>query len=271
MNTPCSFDSDSMTFSGSPVDQARCLLRTVKKAGNVDDGPITLPPGLSALLATPSALNVTKSQLRLHLQKKGIPEDTVGGPVTERVCRANDDSPSAPFARYFVIHDTSFKLDAGQTFDPALINTQQWEFNHLEKLPREKTHIYITRTGQTLTDNKYTTPWRATQFELKPHHTHFKGLFLHHELVQPRMGPGETDVESPDPGFTPEQYARLALQYVIDGVRHGSWMVPAFHCVLDLHVGTHDDPQHFDLAAWDSALQTMLADVRAEQPATEIS
>jgi hypothetical protein len=41
-------------------------------------------------------------------------------------------------------------------------------------------------------------------------------------------------------------------------------MVPAFHCVLDLHVGDHDDPQHFDLAAWAAALEKMVADVRAE-------
>jgi hypothetical protein len=32
-------------------------------------------------------------------------------------------------------------------------------------------------------------------------------------------------------------------------------MIPAFHCVLDLHVGDHDDPQHFDIAAWSDALQ----------------
>jgi len=40
-------------------------------------------------------------------------------------------------------------------------------------------------------------------------------------------------VDSPDPGFTPAQYERLALQYIIASVRRGSWMIPAFHCVLD--------------------------------------
>jgi hypothetical protein len=271
MDTPCSFDANQMTFAGTPVDQTRCLLRTVKRGGEVGDAQADLPEVLSSLLGNPSNLNVTKSQLRLYLQKQGIPESTVGGSVTDRVCHADSDSPSAPLARYFVIHDTSFKLRAGQTFDPAFINTENWRGNRLANLPRGKTHIYITRLGQTLTDNEYTTPWRATQFEIKPNHTHYRGLFLHHELVQPRMGPGKSDIDSPDPGFMPEQYARLALQYVIASVRRGNWMVPAFHCVLDLHVGTHDDPQHFDLAAWDAALQTTLAAARAEQPEMMVS
>ena len=116
--------------------------------------------------------------------------------------------------------------------------------------------------GETLTDNGYKTPWRATQFELQT--TRYRGLCLHHELVQPRKGPGKSDAESPDPGFTPAQYERLALQYVIASVRRGSWMIPAFHCVLDIGVGDHDDPQHFDLAAWGAAIEKVLADVRGQ-------
>jgi hypothetical protein len=163
-----------------------------------------------------------------------------------------------------VIHDTSTKLKPNQTFDPALIDSPNWKGNQLAKLERGKTHVYITRRGETLTDNSYITPWRATQFELKPTHTHYRGLFLHHELVQPRMGPGKSDPDSPDPGFTPVQYSRLALQYVIASVRRGSWMIPAFHCVLDLQVGDHDDPQRFDLVAWGNAVEQTIADVRQQ-------
>jgi hypothetical protein len=262
MTTPCPFDSTQLTFVGSPIDQARCLLRTVKRAGNVDEAKANLPPVLSGLLANPAALGVTKAQVRSFLQTQGIAESTVGGPVMDRICHANDDNPAAPLARYFVIHDTSFKLDPGEDFNPAFINTAAWSGNKLSGLADGRTHIYITRLGETLTDRDYGTPWRATRFE-KPS-VRFKGLFLHHELVQPRMGPDDHDFDSPDPGFTPAQYARLALQYVIAGVRRGAWMVPVFHCVLDLGVGDHDDPQHFELAAWDAALGTILAGVRAE-------
>lgn len=264
MNSPCPFDKAQLAFSGSPVDQARCLLRFVKRGGEVDDSPVALPPVLAELLADPKAVDITAAQLRLYLRKRGIAESTVGGSVSEPVCHADSDNPAAPLARYFVIHDTSTKLSAKQTFDPGLIDSPAWRGNQLASLARGKTHIYITRLGETLTDNTYSTPWRATQFELKtgPKPSLYKALFLHHELIQPRMGPGKSDIDSPDPGFTPAQYERLALQYIIASVRRGSWMVPAFHCVLDLHVGDHDDPQHFDLAAWSRALGTMLADAR---------
>jgi len=254
MNTPCPFNQQQMSFTGSAAEQARCLLRFVNRVGNVDDTPTTLPPVLAALLAAPQTLTISRAQLRSHLQHQNISESTVGGSVDDPVCRADTNNPAAPFARYFVIHDTSTKLADNQTFDPAFINTTAWSGNNLATVPADKTHIYINRLGRTKTDTAYSTPLRATQFELRPAHTRFRGLCLHHELVQPRKGPGHSDPEAPDPGFTAAQYERLALQYCIASVRRGSWMIPAFHCVLDLHVGDHDDPQKFDLAAWDHAI-----------------
>ena len=262
MNTPCSFDQSNLSFVGSPAEQARCLLRFVKRVGDVGDTPATLPPALDGLLNAPQSVGITKVQLRSYLQQHHISESTIGGSVDDSVCRANTNNPAAPLAQYFVIHDTSTKLHSGETFDPNFINTASWSGNRLSTQARGKTHIYITRLGETLTDNDYLTPFRATQFELHPPHTRFRGLFLHHELVQPRMGPGNSDPDSPDPGFTQVQYERLALQYIVASVRRGSWMIPAFHCVLDLNVGDHDDPQHFDLAAWGIALGALLTTVR---------
>jgi hypothetical protein len=266
MNTPCSFDLTHLSFAGSAVEQAQCLLRFVKRVGNVDDTPAMLPPVLSGLLASPQSLDVTKAQLRSYLQAHNIREDASGGSIDDPVCHANSDDAAAPLARYFMIHDTSTKLQSGESFDPNFINTASWSGNHLSQLPRGKTHIYITRLGETLMDNNYQTPWRATQFELHQPHALLRGVFLHHELVQPRMGPGASDPDSPDPGFTPVQYQRLALQYLLASVRRGSWMIPAFHGVLDLHVGDHDDPQHFDLAAWGNALVTIRSAVKGGAP-----
>ncbi len=265
MNKPCPFDQSRLSFVGSPVQQAGCLLRFVKQLGKVDDTPATLPAVLAGLLGAPETMDVTKAQLRSYLQRHAIAESTVGGSLDDPVCRADTNNPSKPLARYFVIHDTSTKLSSGQTFDPNFINTASWSGNKLSSQPRGKTHIYITRLGETLTDADYHTPRRATQFELHPPHTRFRGLFLHHELVQPRMGRGASDADSPDPGFTKVQYQQLALQYLLASVRRGSWMIPAFHCVLDLHVGDHDDPQRFDLAAWDAALEAMLTAVRTPE------
>lgn len=264
MNTPCPFDQTHLSFVGTAVEQARCLLRFVKRVGIVDDTPATLPTVLNDLLSAPQSLDVTKTQLRNYLSQHNIPESATGGSISDPVSRADTNNPSARLAQYFVIHDTSSKLQPGQTFDPNFINTASWSGNRLSNLTRGKTHIYITRLGETLTDADYSTPRRATQFELHPPHTLFRGLFLHHELVQPRMGQGSSDAESPDPGFTQIQYERLALQYLLASVRRGSWMVPAFHCVLDLHVGDHDDPQRFNLAAWGTALEAMRAAVRGD-------
>jgi hypothetical protein len=263
MYTPCPFDLSRLSFVGSPAEQARCLLRFIKRVGNVDDTPATLPPVLGGLLDAPQTVDITKAQLRSHLQQHHIPESTVGGSVDDPVSRANSNNPAAPFAQYFMFHDTRSKLNPGETFDPDFINTARWIGNKLSAQKRRQTHIYITRLGKTLTDNEYRTPFRATQFESRQPHTRFRGLFLHHELVQPRMGPPTGgDPDSPDPGFTPVRYERLALQYLLASVRRGSWMIPAFHGVLDLHVGDHDDPQRFDLAAWDNALGTLRAAVR---------
>ena len=44
MNTPCSFDLTHQSFAGTAVELAQCLLRFVKRVGNVDDTPVTLPP-----------------------------------------------------------------------------------------------------------------------------------------------------------------------------------------------------------------------------------
>jgi hypothetical protein len=266
MNTPCAFDASRVFFAGSPAEQARCLLRHIRRGGDVDDPPpaVKLPKVLDDLLAAPEHLGLTVARLRSFLKGAQIPEETVGGSLDEPVCLwgLHGDRP----AHYFLIHDTSSKLAPGQDFDPKFINTMKWKGNHLENLPSGITHVFITRVGETKTDNNYRTAWFATQFQhhppkpLTPATAH--GMFLHHELVQPRMGKGSSDIEAPEPGFTPVQYERLALQYIIASVRRGSWMIPGFHCVLDLGVGTHDDPQHFDLPAWGAALEKMLAAVR---------
>lgn len=266
MNTKCVFDPALLSFAGSPLEQARCLLRFVKRQGNVDDSPANIPATLAGLLARPDSLGFSKSALRAALAQRGVLESRIGGSLDDVVSRANDNDEGAAPANYFVIHDTSTKLPASQTFDPAVINTAQWSGNNLENQPAGVTHVYISRDGKTKTDGNYHTARRATQFELRhPGFTNaviHKGRFLHHELVQPRKGPGNSDADSPDPGFTPVQYEMLALCYLAASLRRGRWLIPAFHCVLDLGVGDHDDPQRFDLGQWDAALATLLTAVR---------
>lgn len=267
MNTRCEFNASQMSFVGTALEQARCLLRFVKRQGNVNDTPATLPATLTSLLQAPDTLGFTKTALRAALTQRGVAEANIGGSLDDRVSRANNDDESASPANYFVIHDTSTKLPASQSFDPEVINTSEWSGNNLGNQPAGVTHVYISRDGKTKTDGNYHTPRRATQFELKhvgstSNTVIHKGRFLHHELVQPRKGPGNTDPDSPDPGFTPVQYELLAFCYLAASLRRGRWLIPAFHCVLDLGVGDHDDPQRFELDKWDAALTMVLSMVR---------
>ncbi len=98
-------------------------------------------------------------------------------------------------------------------------------------------------------------PWRAVRLESVTPDIPAKGLFLHIENVQPRVGEPAVppvgreanDLIAPDPGFTAAQYKRLALIYIAASVRRGEWLIPGFHAVIDSGIsGAHDDPQNFD-------------------------
>lgn len=263
MNKPTAFDKANLSFVGTPLEQARGLLRSVKRGGDVDDAPAALPAIFTRLLSGNPPPVIARDKLAAYLVDKGIEQADVGGSLSDPVSRADSNNPAARQAQYFVVHDTSWKLKANEDFGSVDINGAGWVGNDLASYPSGLTHIYISRTGATRTDKKYTTPWRATRFETKQNHTLFRGLFLHHELVQPRMGPGKSDIDAPKPGFTDAQYEKLALLYVIASTRRGSWMIPAHHAVLDIGYGDHDDPQNFDLAAWAARIEGLITELGA--------
>lgn len=113
-------------------------------------------------------------------------------------------------------------------------------------------HVFISRTGKIQLGHDFAVPWRATKFETGKLGVQGKGLFLHVELLQPRRsdprGPTGNDFIAPKPGFTPAQYDKLALLYVVASARGGTWLIPAFHATIDEGLAdAHDDPQNFDL------------------------
>ena len=194
------------------------------------------------------------------LAGQGIAEADVGGAVDAPLSRAVGRL-AAPMARFFVIHDTSYPNFLLETI-PDYINDASWDFNDFSlRNPAlgggPKGHVYVNRLGDSLAVRDFGTPGYASKLEKdKPSLT---GLFLHVELVQPRHsvpGGGKgNDGLAPDPGFTPAQYDRLALLYIAASVRKGTWLIPAFHAVLDTgFVNGHDDPQNFSLTAWSQAI-----------------
>jgi hypothetical protein len=259
MDKKCPFDSTTMQFSGTPLKQAQCLLRFPKQFGHVDDAIATIPAKLTSILSNLDTLGFTKEMLRKVLAKRGVLEANIGGSLDSTVSRANNNDPTKSLANYFAIHDTSGELSSAEDFDPNFINTNKWTGNHLASLPSKTTHVYITRDGLTKTDRDYQIPWRATLFEKPDIH---KGRFLHHEMTQPRKFSNGYHSLAPDPGFTTIQYELLALCYFAASLRRGRWLIPAFHCVLDLEIiDAHDDPQHFDLVTWDNAIATILGEL----------
>lgn len=259
---PCQFNDAQLTFKGTPTDQAKCLLRPVAKWGKVGPPLIQLPPTLSALIGTTPTIAVEKLSARSVVA--GLPADILQHPVS----RARGGEPTAPFARYFVIHDTSSPWLGDKSFPPDLdTNPQQINLNQFLG-PNAVAHAFVSRTGIIHFGHDFAVPWRATKRE-KVIGEASKGLFLHVENIQPRRrdpsGGSKNDAIAPMPGLSAAQYDSLALLYAIASVRAKTWLVPAYHAALDEGISdAHDDPQNFSLNAFDQAVQRLVETLRTQ-------
>lgn len=247
----------------SSIDQAKCLLRSVRRYGQLGPTLPSLPSSLDRLLSL-RVIDLDQNTLRQYLLQKGIQESAIGGSLDNPVSRSNNNSASAEPARYFVIHDTSTPNFLNQDF-PDNINNASWVGNSLQRwlTGSPRAHVFINRIGASVTAVDFKTPWRATGFELETCGTPCKGMFLNVELIQPRkrdpQGGANNDAIAPVPGFTDSQLDRLALTYIAASVRRGKWLIPVFHASLDAGIsGAHDDPQNFDLERWTNRLNDLL-------------
>lgn len=256
----CLFNIDSASFEGSSLLQARCLLRIVKRYGNVGEKPTKLPAPFDSLIGKP--VNINKAKIRNYLAAHHISENDIGGSLDEQLSRANNNKEGAPQAKYFVIHDTSTPLYENHENFPEDINQPGLRHNNLQKWMQgtPKAHIFISRTGNSVSPVHLDKPWRATKFEIQVLGNLGKGLFIHNELIQPRRKDRNgIDAFLPDPGFSKAQIDRLALVYLVASVRRGDWLIPAFHAVLDQGLpNAHDDPQNFDIHAWANSIAELL-------------
>jgi len=286
-----------LTFAGSPVEQARCLLRHVLRGGELDPPLAVLPAPLEELVGRPVGVDV--QALRRYLAAHGVPESAVGGPLDEPLSRARDNAPDAPLARYFVIHGTSEPNLCEAAGFPPEMDRPDWLWNRDEAyLHHSQAHLFLTRDGRSVVPQGRTfqIPWRATKLERPASDKRTKGLFLHIENVQPRRAEPEPEFPAggvpdrrfyawdfleagwvcrndrigPEPGLTDPQLDRLALVYLAASVRRGSWLIPAFHAAMDAGIpDAHDDPQNFDLARWAARLGRLLAEVAASPSAAD--
>jgi hypothetical protein len=261
----CRFDPQILAFAGTANEQARCLLRSVAKWGKVGATLPSLPPNLEAKVGQP--VEVSGDDVRRELAALNLTEAAVGGSLDAPISRGRGGAAGAPSARYFVIHDTSAPWFGDRPF-PTDIGTSS-EVNGLRQFAGADAvaHLFINRRGEMLVGHELSVPWRATKLESKVIGEPARGLFIHIESVQPRRrdprGGPKNDAVAPEPGFTPAQYDRLALLYIVASRRAGSWMVPAFHAAIDEGLSdAHDDPQNFELTKFDAALGQLLTKIQ---------
>lgn len=265
----CRFEIASLSFAGTPAEQARCLLQPVGKRGALGVPLLRLPKGFAAVLEGTAPLPA-RDRVAALLAREGIDIGGLDAPVS----RARDGDPAAPLARYFVIHDTSTPYYGDQPF-PRDVDRDS-KVNDFapyfppgadpEKVP--VAHLFLNRLGDVRIGQPLSRPWRATKLETRVIGLPAKGLFLHVETVMPRRRdpaiPGWNDAIAPKPGFSKRQYERLALLYIALSVRAGSWLVPAQHATIDHGLPqAHDDPQNFSLPALDRALRRHLRALRS--------
>jgi len=258
----CGFDKTKLAFSGTAAEQALCLLTPVLKWGKLGQRQPALPPALAAHVGRSDV--VPLPALTRYVTQQGVAAGNLAAPVS----RARGGAGNAPLARYFVIHDTSSPWLGNAPF-PADIDTAQ-SINRLGGFlgANAVAHFFINRSGMVAMGHDFSVPWRATKFESKTIGLPAKGLFLHVENVQPRRrdpsGGAANDAVAPVPGLTARQYDRLALLYIVASTRAGQWLIPAYHTVLDHGISDgHDDPQNFDLAAFDAAIAAHIAAAQA--------
>lgn len=252
-NQPCKFDEKTLQFVGTPVEQARCLLRPVLPRGVLGSELKQLPTPLEELIGTQVLLK--KVKLRKYLEKHKIDESVLGGSLDEPLAKAKLPTGEELQTQYFIIHDTSAPNYLLELFPPE-INTKQWKPNTLETwLNQPVAHIFVNRPGESITTTPFSETVRkgwGTKFARDFLKADGKALQLHIELIQPRRSDPTwfkgNDAFSPSIGFTVAQYERLALLYVIASIRRGTWLIPAYHCAIDAGIkDAHDDPQNFEL------------------------
>lgn len=270
--TTVSNSSFSKQTNLTPVEQARFLLRKVYLTGKVGSELASLDPELEKRIGQKCL--ISRDQLRAYLERKHIADWEIGGNIDLPLSALTDANGNQTFAKYMVIHDTSYPKYE-KSF-PQNVDDETWEWNRLNRWVANVTHVFVNRIG----DSKTMTPFqegligtKLERFVLGEGAT--RGLYLHVEMIQPRKymkGYGRgNDVDAPTPGFTHAQYRRLAQLYTVAAVRKGEYLIPAFHACVDAGIKyAHDDPQNFELPKFFTALNDVWNDIEKTSNNTKV-
>jgi hypothetical protein len=253
----CQFDRDTLTFAGTPLEQATCLLRKVELMGAKKAQP--LPSVIAQLLEQGGAPTAAQKAAAIAAFPQPYRDYSIG----YQDLPTSQTEAGVPLL-YFVIHDTSEPFMGTAPFPHHLDNDPKVNSFDYYLAAEPVAHIFLNRQGQIWAAHDFSIPWRATKLESRVIGPAARGRFVHIETVQPRRFlPGATNrghTYGPKPGFTPAQYRMLAALYVYASARAGHWLIPAFHSTVDdLIPDAHDDPQNFDLVHFDKELGRLLS------------
>lgn len=256
----CRFSRETLTFSGSRVEQAECLLRKIELLAVRKPQP--LPKVIRHLMEREDGPSAAQKAAAIAAFPE--PYRTYAAQWADAaISRTEEGLP----ALYFVIHDTSTPFYANEPF-PRRLN-QDLKVNDFTpymdgtfaKAP--VAHIFLNRVGQIWAGHEFQEGWRATKLESRVVGPRARGRMVHIETVQPRRFlPGATSrgqTYGPKPGFTREQYRMLAALYVYASARAGLWLIPAQHNTVDAGIpDAHDDPQNFELKHFARELEKLV-------------
>ncbi len=256
----CRFERDTLTFAGTPLEQATCLLRKIELLAVRKPQP--LPKAITRLMVEGGAPSAAMKQAAID----AFPEPYRTYAIEHANAPVSQTEAGMPL-QYFVIHDTSTPFYKSEPFpqrlnDDPVVNsfTPYMDGSFAE---RPVAHIFLNRVGQIWAGHEFQEGWRATKLESRVIGAPARGRFVHIETVQPRRFlPGATSrgqTHGPKPGFTREQYRMLAALYVYVSARAGRWLIPAQHNTVDAGIPeAHDDPQNFELKKFGRELDRLV-------------
>lgn len=265
-NRACTHDPNSFQFAGTPIEQARCLLRRNSIGGILSSEDADLPTNLEKLIG--QDVKISRSQLRKYLQKAAVDEADLGGSLDDPLAKSRLKYGKEMQSVYFVIHDTSSPYLGDSPFPADMDTNSEWKGNDLKQwVDQPVAHVFVNRLGSSITTTPFSEAVKkgwGTKFARDILKSDGKGTQIHIELVQPRRrDPRDANLKNdriaPVPGFTDAQYQRLALLYLCASLRRGTWMIPAYHSAIDAGIkDAHDDPQNFDLKAFAKQLSNLI-------------
>ena len=129
----CAFDQTTLSFHGDGVEQTRCLMRGMDETRNLGAQMAMMPAPLADRVGNEAGLP-TREALSTYLSKLDLEWDFAQYLLTCCRCRAPATMmPTAPMARYFVIHDTSGPNFGHRAF-PEEVDNGNSKINGLNKV-----------------------------------------------------------------------------------------------------------------------------------------